>query len=164
MLNEIIKSTADFTVMEAFDANNNSYLFLVDTADIDLVSKFKWRVVVEHQRPIVVTGKHTILARLLLKPSKDMEIDHKDRDTLMNTRLNLRICTRQQNTFNRGTRRKYKGVYRNNKTGNHFRARIQYNNKLIPLGTFKTEEEAARAYNKAAVYYFGEFAYLNIIS
>ena len=34
---------------------------------------------------------------------------------------------------------------------------------VIYLGTYKTPEDAAQAYNAAAVKYFGEFAQLNVI-
>ena len=33
--------------------------------------------------------------------------------------------------------------------------------KLIYIGRFKNKEEAAQAYNKAAIKYHGEFAFIN---
>jgi hypothetical protein len=42
-----------------------------------------------------------------------------------------------------------------------WRARICVNYKEIGLGFFSTPQEAAKAYNDAALKYFGEFAYLN---
>ena len=43
------------------------------------------------------------------------------------------------------------------------RARIGVNRKLIHLGTFRTEEEAALRYNVAARQAWREFARLNMV-
>ena len=58
------------------------------------------------------------------------------------------------------TRSKYKGVWKRKAS---WRANIKHNYKTIHLGSFKTEEEAARAYNAKATKLYGEFAKLNII-
>jgi hypothetical protein len=55
---------------------------------------------------------------------------------------------------------KYKGVI-HRKDNNKWRARIRKNNRLIDLGSFETEEEAARVYDAKAKILFGEFACLN---
>jgi hypothetical protein len=94
-------------------------------------------------------------------------VDHKNRCTWDCTRDNLRIATKQQNTWN-------KSVQRNNSTGlkgvcyerdspyqNKYRAKITYNGRRFYLGRFFTAEEAAIAYDNAARQYFGEFACLN---
>jgi len=56
----------------------------------------------------------------------------------------------------------YKGAHWN-KHANKWRARIWTDGKLIHLGYFDIEEDAARAYNAAAKLAFGEFAKLNAI-
>ena len=42
-----------------------------------------------------------------------------------------------------------------------WRAEIRVSCKPIRLGTFKSETEAAHAYDYAAYYYYGEFAWTN---
>ena len=106
----------------------------------------------------------TSLHRLLMHPIESWEdVDHVNRDSLDNRRENLRKCSHQNNRFNSNKwyNRKYKGVSIYPFNRNRFRARIKINDKSIHLGIFESEELAAKAYDKAAKVYFGEFANLN---
>lgn len=107
------------------------------------------------------TRKYVTLARLILDAPPEMEADHINGDTLDNRRSNLRLCSRSQNTMNRGR----SGVA--NPTG--FRGvRPAYAGKWIAvirehkrshhLGTFDNERDAAKAYDAAARRLHGEFA------
>jgi len=79
-------------------------------------------------------------------------LDHKDRNPANNVISNLRECTfsenHQNSTRSRGSTSKYQGVSWYKKTGK-WRARIRVNNKLISLGHFDDEVEAAKAYREA---------------
>lgn len=78
---------------------------------------------------------------------------------------NCRWVTNQQNCFNTRSKSngsKYKGVSWHKST-NKWQAGISMNKVTKYLGVYSSEEEAALAYNKAALELFGEFAYLNII-
>lgn len=94
------------------------------------------------------------------------QVDHINGQPWDNRKNNLRICTKgRYNAINRPKQKNnttgYKGV---GAKGNKFFASLRYNQKNIHLGVFFTKEEAAQAYNQAATEYFGEFAYLNIIT
>jgi hypothetical protein len=60
----------------------------------------------------------------------------------------------------RGSKSKHKGVSLHH---GRWRARIQANGKMITLGKFDSEDEAAIAYNHAAKIHHGDFANLNSI-
>lgn len=105
--------------------------------------------------------------RVLLDAKQGEIVDHINHNTLDNRKCNLRICTNSENQRNTRSRRnstsKYKGVqYR--KDSKKWRARITCTEKGyrdFNIGTFCSEIEAAKAYNKKARELFGEFAFLN---
>lgn len=103
---------------------------------------------------------------VILTASNGLLPDHKNGDGLDNRRENLRPATQQQNMWNRkavtGSKSKYKGVDWYAASGS-WRAYIKVNGKQKHLGCYQNEDDAARAYNKAAIEYHGEFARLNPI-
>ena len=112
-----------------------------------------------------IKSTHRILMhRLIMGTPVELKVDHIDHNGLNCLEENMRNCTRAQNSRNRIAHGKsiYLGVsYDNRDKIKDVRAIINVNNKPIGLGYFKTEEEAAHAYDEAAKKYFGEFANLN---
>lgn len=99
-------------------------------------------------------------------------IDHKDRDGLNNQRYNIRNASHMNNMYNKVSAKnsssKYKGVslcrskYKD-RVYLAWMAEISREGKKFYLGRFKNEDEAALAYNNAAVQLHGEFARLNVL-
>jgi hypothetical protein len=92
-------------------------------------------------------------------------VDHINGDKTDNRRENLRLCTNAQNLRNgksRGGASKYKGVsfHKQNK---NWVASIMVDGMAKHIGSFAREEDAARAYNDAAMMLHGDFARLNVI-
>ena len=103
-------------------------------------------------------GKTVYLHRQIMEPIPEgLVVDHCNQDRRDNRKSNLRICTQSENALNSPPRyeRKYKGVY---KRGEKYIARF----RNIHLGTFKTEFEAAEAYNVPAREYL-PYVWLNPI-
>lgn len=92
----------------------------------------------------------------------DSEIDHKDRNVLNDCLDNLRESDRAQNTWNRSVKRgsssKFIGVTKHAK---RWVARLWIRRKLIRIGSYESEIEAAVAYDNAARELRGEFAVTN---
>lgn len=106
------------------------------------------------------------LHRLITNAPKGSEVDHINRNKLDNRFCNLRLCTSQNNSWNakKTTRQdatsRFKGVTLNRPVGSWI-AKVKMNYKSVNLGSFRTEIEAARAYDAWARKNFGEFAACN---
>jgi hypothetical protein len=101
--------------------------------------------------------------RDVLKAPDDMFVDHINRNGLDNRRANLRLATCAQNAWNADSTRGYsgyKGVWMDKKRG-LWRAAIFCGGKKKYLGYFSDKREAAKAYDRAAIQYHGQFASLN---
>lgn len=100
------------------------------------------------------------------KPDKGYFVDHINRDRLDNRKANLRVVTVKQSSYNtspvRGAASHHKGVWFSSQK-QKWVAEIKVNNVKKHLGTFADENEAARAYNDAAIKHFGEYAYINSV-
>lgn len=138
------------------------YQITVDPEDQHIVDKHDWYLTDKgYARTRLPDGKQIHLHELIL--DTDKLVDHRNGIKLDCRRSNLREATNAQNLQNRGKNitnlRRFKGVYPVPK--GKFVAKICANNVKYHLGTFDTEEQAALAYNEAALKYHGEFAYLN---
>jgi hypothetical protein len=140
---------------------------LVDDCDYLDISRYKWGAGSRNGGYVAKRkqdGKHIYMHREVLHAPDGLVVDHINHNTLDNRRSNLRLCTQKQNIRNSqlSIRNKsgYKGVH---KAWGHttWRASIEVNNRYISLGYYDTPEAAARAYDDAAVKYFGNFAHTN---
>lgn len=151
---------------------------IVDAWDYPKVSTITWhaqqgRCTYYAGTTIILNGKRTTvqMQRFLMGVSglrrnsgrAGVFVDHINGNGLDNRRVNLRLCTALENTYNRRAKKncisKFKGVsvrYRN-----RWRARITVGKKMIDLGSYDSEIQAAEAYDMAALKYHGKFARLN---
>jgi len=142
----------------------------VDDNDFERISRFKWRCsingyAVRHSSRKDGPRKTIRMHRFIMNAADGTIVDHVDGDRLNNQRENLRICTWQENCHNvlncrSNKTSRYKGVCWH-KRDERWRAQIKIDGKVLHLGRFDTEVEAACAYDSAARTYHGEFAVLN---
>ena len=93
-------------------------------------------------------------------------LDHIDGDRLNNKITNLRIANKQQNAWNRLPRKNVTSLYKGvswDKVRNKWAVYIKVDGKVVNLGRYLLEEDAAEAYNKAAIAHFNGFGRLNIV-
>jgi HNH endonuclease len=146
---------------------------LIDDEDAERVLAYKWCTQWDKSSPrwraIRYSGrKHgrrtALLHRFIMDAPDGVQVDHINQDPLDNRRSNLRLATNSQNNCNKGrhidSSTGFKGVWRHKKLG-AFQAGIEHQGKKYHLGYFTTAEEAARAYDIAALMLHGEFARVN---
>ena len=146
---------------------------LIDGEDYERLSKYKWFAVKGRNTfyaaritSYKLGGKTILMHReiLGLKAGDGKQIDHINHYGLDNRKTNIRPCTHQEQQRNRLPQKncssKYKGVcwHKENK---RWIAQIKHKERLIYLGSFNDETEAAEVYDQKAKELFGEFANCN---
>lgn len=141
---------------------------LVDDEDYEWLSAFRWHF----------SGKgyvsrsfwngsgvsHERMSRMIMNAPKGKEVDHRDLNKLNNRRSNLRLATHRQNGCNTAfittpKSSRFKGVSwipRLRKWTAYIGGGVTKTRKY--LGVYQAEEEAAQAYNQAALEMYGEWA------
>lgn len=166
---------------------------LVDDTDFDKLIQFKWypikgkntyyaqRFPRKGDKYYGIKKSIAMHRDILNMENKKTLVDHIDGNGLNNQKNNIREASYSQNNANRASVKnsssKYLGVHRiNNKEKftlkdgtikiyywTSYQASIKIGGKFLFRKTFKNEEDAAIAYNEAAIIHHGEFARLNKI-
>lgn len=153
----------------------DGHVVLIDDEDLCIIKRRTWRVLKSWDKLYIrsqtttydktKTNNHKTISfqlhREIAKAPPGMEVDHINGNIFDNRKANLRICTHQQNNWNKPTRRDsktgLKGVNFDEARGK-YQARIKINGKQLFLGRFSSAIEAHEAYKAKALELFGEYA------
>jgi len=153
------------------------YVALVSDEDYDRISVHKWcaseswsRGKMHNVYAIRSADGYTLrMHRFILGVDEHkVEVDHIDGNGLNNQRHNLRTGSRSDNATNMPKRKdakwsEFKGVVLHVQSG-LWRCELSLGGVRIYLGYYRTEIEAAMAYDIASLLFRGEFARLNFAS
>lgn len=139
---------------------------IIDIDDVERVKKYKWSCKIEEDNRVYFTSKMNDgqvalrLNRFILNYDGKFAIDHINRDTRDNRKINLRIASKSQNAMNTGNYKHntsgFKGVYYSS-SRQRWIASIQINGKK-KSNHFKTKEEAINRRKELELKYFGEYS------
>lgn len=155
----------------------NGYFAVVDADDYPRLSQFLWSVKIDKRDPrrtpyaqtniYGARGQRTTTSmhRLLLGDAcAGLDVDHINRNGLDNRRCNLRVVSHAVNCRNRPKNRTNTSGYRCvswHRRDECWQSWVWDGNRQVSLGYFDTAEEAAHAYDEAAVRILGDLAQLN---
>jgi hypothetical protein len=156
---------------------------VVDDEDYEFLLQFTWHAVKssgnkfyaktkirdKHRKALKSRGlifkysQYVSIHDLLCSIPDNYTVDHIDRNGLNNQKYNLRLCTQQQNTWNRDIRKdkKYKGIVEYKSKYSFIKPKYTAYIQGKSIGEYSSEEEAARKYDTEAIKRFGEFACTN---
>jgi len=146
---------------------SNGDVALVDDDLFGVLNQWKWQSNGRGYACRKERGRSISMHRLVIDCPPGLELDHINGDKLDNRRENLRVCTHAENVRNRGQQIRRdpglpKGVTACGKRG-RYAAHIKYDGRIHRIGTFDSPEEAAHAYDVAAIKHHGEFARPNFL-
>lgn len=142
---------------------------IVDDEDYDELNKYTWHVSVGYAMrhpPLHSKDMRKILMhRQIMKPEGLNVVDHINRNKLDNRKENLRVCTRSENSMNKGLSPNNKsgvnGVFWNEEIKKWY-VHITVKGKVLCLGEFHDMREAIKTRFRAERKYFGEFRSKNV--
>lgn len=147
---------------------------LIDKDDEERILSINWHYHNQGYAKGWVFDNSVYLHRFILRAKKGEYVDHANGDKLDNRKSNIRICTQSQNLLNKRNisikkTSSFKGVSLCKMTGRWiaFGTTGEYSTsgkrKVVNLGRYKQEIDAAKAYNDFVIKNHGEFAVLNSI-
>ena len=143
-----IRTFEDYVEVDTYDQYGNVLeTYKLDLEDVKYLNNKKWRTVYKGKAniPYLVT-EHTIYFHRLIMGEPNCEIDHINRNTCDNRKLNLRFATRQEQMYNtlRSNKTNIKGLYYNPKRPKApWHCELQSNGKRHYSPQCATKEEAA---------------------
>lgn len=162
-------------------ALSRGYVAIIDDEDFEKVSQYKWHAS-QHEKKIYAKRKRWIpdesittkqgkyvkkgyyktiaLHRVILDAPDDMEVDHINGNPLDCRKINLRVCSHEQNMWNLKGRSDSKSGYRGitwDKQTQKWRATLTYKKQFINIGRFDNLDDAIKAHQEKAKELFGEF-------
>ena len=159
--------------MKQIELSQGKYA-IVDDADYEWLSEWKWTYLITKGHEYACRNvyrprkQHGMMHREIMRPGAGMVVHHLNGNGIDNRRANLLVCTPQRHKSfygGSGSRRpektqknKYKGVCRT--PGGRWA--VTYQRRYI--GTYNTPEDAALAYNDAAMKQPRPGEYLNPVS
>ena len=133
----------------------------IDEADIEKISDYNWCTVSSSSGgPYAISSDKSKVRmhRLILDTPKGLCVDHKNKNTLDNTRSNIHNVTMRENALNRKpdsmSSSEYLGVSWCTRSKKWLSAMVK-NGKRKHIGYYKDEKEAGIARAKAFVDYYG---------
>lgn len=146
----------------------------VDKSDFDQLSVYKWQAAKGRQGELRAvrtvydkkSGKRKTvqMSRQILQAVGKQKVDHKNGNTLDNSRKNLRACSNQENGYNRGKNKNnssgFRGVSYEKRCGK-WRATLKAGGAFKSLGYFESKKMAILSWKAAAKVYFGEYVRLD---
>lgn len=150
-------------VVKVYVNNEENKIMLCDIDDWNTLKKYYWRED-PNGYAIAINDYNTIrFHREVMKvDDSKIQVDHINGDRMDNRKVNLRLCTNQENSMNKyknsNNSSGYKGVYYD-KERNKWRGAIQFNGKSIKSSKrYNTPEEAYAWYIEKSNKLFGDFS------
>lgn len=152
----------DGIIAKVFVQNNlgvEKDYFLIDHEDIEKVLLYKWNFSESYKYVRSNKCYEKRLHRYLISPSKNMQVDHINRDPTDNRKINLREVTSSQNNYNRRIQSNNISGYKCiswDKNRDKWKVSIKKENKILYSKRFSDIHEAIK-FRDAKLKYLWEY-------